>query len=71
MSEFIELVEGFSVRKDAIESVRRNDDGTLLIRTSDNEYTVNGDYKLVILELDEKMRIQEEEDKYLKQYHGG
>lgn len=71
MTDFIELTNGVVVRKNSIEAVVDNFDGTLTVSTENNSFTITADFKTLVHELDEEAKIQEEIDKINKQHGKG
>lgn len=69
--KFVEVVEGFSIRVDAIVSVKQGDGITLLIETEGREYTVHGDFKMFMhfITADDERKTQME--KMTTQFFGG
>lgn len=69
--KFVEVVEGFSIRVDAIVSVKQGDGITLLIETEGREYTVHGDFKMFMhfITADDEQKAQME--KMTTQFFGG
>ena len=69
--EFIEVVEGLSIRKDAIVSVKATGDGKLFITTESRDFAVIADYNLVMKALEEEELIKQRIKKITSQYFGG
>ena len=69
--KFIEVVDGFSVRIDAITSVKRVGGNRVLIETENREYEFVADFKMLMLGLDEEERNETETEKLTTQYFGG
>jgi len=71
MSEFIEAADNVFIRKECIEALVGNQDGTSTIHTEGNKFIVNADALLIMDILDKELAREKEIEKLTSQYFGG
>ncbi len=69
--KFIEVVDGFSIRVDAISSIKRTKENRVIIETENREYEVVADFVSLMGALDEEEKKRRDADKFSTQYFGG
>jgi len=72
MSEFIEVTDSVFIRKECIEAIIGNSDGTTTVSTDGgNSFTVTADVMSIIGVIDEEAFKEKEIEKLTSQYFGG
>lgn len=69
--KFLEIVEGFSINKDEIVSVKDMGQDVVLIETETREYTVPANYLMLLNALDEDERRKRNLEMMSNQFFGG